>query len=429
MAIGIAALLFIFACRKEQKNQNDSPHAKSEKIQDAFSKSGFASQLSLSFNDSLICTWEPDWESMTTDVQSDTVAFYSFPLTAMLHSKTGKAFPLHESNYTKFLVANKAKDGYSFSVATVLREQAHSGDSTFRQVFAVASTGKVLFQDLNKHVSVASFNSAGWITERKNARSDGPTTMDDPVCVYVCNYGYWCMTVGYTATVTVGINSCAPPPPPAPCPTTSYGFGYTAAEGTPVWSAGPSEVNCNAHPPGWAPQPDPTLFPAPTGNYVAGSRPPSMPVLPDIRDNFWYICPQNFTFVSVTTNDLWQEAAISNIYCTVANSMGQQKQLLIPVMYFGLPYYNVTGSLRYSKQMAMNLCADAFNYGEYKMRRYFFNFPNATAAQLADKWVQEANNEMTRLSNGSGRASRTGSLNPAQVVTPRAYIGCVEPPK
>jgi len=440
LAIGIATVALMFACRKEQNSQEKETSKELTEIKQALTESKIAKQLSQRFNDTLTMIFIPDWNKAVSQKESDSTLVQVFPLNAHLkENKTGKEFIVHEEGYVKYLVVSQHDRHYSFSIATTVSSVQGSpsldAKTNLTNDNRHTDLTQVLFQDENNQAAIVPFDKNGWVTRgdagtRISSASTTAGTLDEPICVFVCNWGYYCMTQGYTATVSVSIGGCFPPPPPPPCPKTGYFFDESPVQYQPVWNPGPSDVSCSTHPPGWQPPaPDPSIFKDPTGGYSSASYPMNITPIPEIKSSYWYICPGNFTFVSVTTNDLWQEAAISNIYCTTMNSLGYSKTVTIPILYFGVPYYNVSGKLRYTRQEAQNMATDCLNYGEWRMRRYFKNFPAATAAELSEEWIKEANNWMTKVSKGSGKIARKGSLNPAQPVTARAYIGCVEPPK
>jgi len=140
-----------------------------------------------------------------------------------------------------------------------------------------------------------------------------------------------------------------------------------------------------------------------------------------------YTCPANFSFVSVTTNNLWQEAELTNIYCNVVylNGSGSHAVMVnIPQLYFGLPYYNVNSQLVYSQNTAKAISADALNMAEYDMREYFKTHTTMTAGQLQQYWVQRANIRMMELTQNKGRISRYGSESPANPVPAIPYSAC-----
>jgi len=107
-----------------------------------------------------------------------------------------------------------------------------------------------------------------------------------------------------------------------------------------------------------------------------------------------YTCPANFTFVSVTTNNLWQEAELTNIYCNLiymANGSPVVTLVRIPQLFFGMAYYNVDGNLVFSQNTAKATAADALNEAEREMRNRFSRYPTLTALQLQEYWVDRTN--------------------------------------
>lgn len=148
-----------------------------------------------------------------------------------------------------------------------------------------------------------------------------------------------------------------------------------------------------------------------------------------LEEDIDYTCPANFTFVSVTTNNLWQEASMSNIYCELIYWVGNTgerviRRVEIPQLYFGLPYYNVDGSLVYTPEQAAVISTNAFNQAEYDMRMYFKDNPSFTSYQLQQYWIERAQHYMSIESLSRGRVDRTGSINPSSAVPIRAYDPC-----
>jgi hypothetical protein len=144
-----------------------------------------------------------------------------------------------------------------------------------------------------------------------------------------------------------------------------------------------------------------------------------------------YTCPRNFSFSSVTTNNLWQEGALTNIYCDLAmTKLGNTSSLTvrkveIPVLYFGLPFYNVEGNLVYSEEEAAVIATNALNFGEADMRQKFKENPGLTSFQLGQIWLERTQYHMNLESSNRGRVNKTGSINPSNTVPKRAYDPCI----
>lgn len=142
-----------------------------------------------------------------------------------------------------------------------------------------------------------------------------------------------------------------------------------------------------------------------------------------------YTCPANFTFVSITTNNLWQEAQLTNIYCNLvytANGTPIITMVRIPQLFFGMAYFNVEGNLVFSQNTAKSTAADALNEAEKEMRQRFSRYPTLTALQLQEYWVERTNYWMNFLTDNlnRGRATRQGSISPTNPVNPRPYAPC-----
>ncbi len=152
-------------------------------------------------------------------------------------------------------------------------------------------------------------------------------------------------------------------------------------------------------------------------------------VVGTIHDSFLYTCPSSFSFGSVTTNNLWQEAGISNAYCNLVYHNFRTGQTLyrtitVPIMYFGMPYFNVNGGVVNTMNSAKIKAANAFNYGEAKMNKFFKNNPMATDIQLQQKWIQEAENDLKAHTSGAGRVSIFPSINPQNPAPVNPYSPC-----
>jgi hypothetical protein len=144
-----------------------------------------------------------------------------------------------------------------------------------------------------------------------------------------------------------------------------------------------------------------------------------------------YTCPRNFSFSSVTTNNLWQEGALTNVYCDLAmTKVGSTSSLTIrkveiPILYFGLPFYNVEGNLIYSEEEAAVIATNALNFGEADMRQKFKENPGLTSIQLGQIWLERTQYHMGLESINRGRVNKNGSINPSNTVPKRAYDPCI----
>ncbi|MBN8673130.1 MAG: hypothetical protein J0L56_03285 [Chitinophagales bacterium] len=145
-----------------------------------------------------------------------------------------------------------------------------------------------------------------------------------------------------------------------------------------------------------------------------------------IADDPEYTCPTNFIFVAVTTNNLWQEAKLTNIYCNIVNMSNPalSVQINITQLYFGMPYYNVEGQIVYTSGMAQIIAADAINLGEYDMRQYYKRNPTATALQLQNYWIDRSHYHMRLETENRGKVGRQGSSNPINTVPSIPYSAC-----
>jgi hypothetical protein len=160
------------------------------------------------------------------------------------------------------------------------------------------------------------------------------------------------------------------------------------------------------------------------GGDGSGDAPP-----PSDLNNPVYTCPDNFRFSIAVSDDLWQEAALTNIYCKMYrydNDLEKWTYRLVqlPKVYFGLPYNNIEGGLVYNSMTAAEISADVFNQAEWEVREYFKTHPNTSASQLASMWLNEMKNEMATLSLGRGRVDIYGSTNHVVPVVPKPYVAC-----
>lgn len=138
----------------------------------------------------------------------------------------------------------------------------------------------------------------------------------------------------------------------------------------------------------------------------------------DYRDT----CPENFYFVSATTHDLWQEAAISDIRlnCIYTNTWTRQtiiRSLNIPILYFGAPWHDKYGLQIFSRIQAQNIFAYALNDAEAIVRSTFRENPTLTEGELEELWISK----MQQFVAGylpAARIGRTGSTNSKVPIPP-----------
>lgn len=149
----------------------------------------------------------------------------------------------------------------------------------------------------------------------------------------------------------------------------------------------------------------------------------------DVSD-FVYTCPDNFSFTSVTTNNLWQEGVLTDIHChlfiydSFNGQVTNERYVTIPQVYFGLAYFNVEGQLIFTQNQARAIAADAFNQAEADMRKKYKSNPSLSNTQLADYWITQINTNMSDLTSKRGKAGRTGSINPTHIPPSNAYKPC-----
>jgi hypothetical protein len=167
----------------------------------------------------------------------------------------------------------------------------------------------------------------------------------------------------------------------------------------------------------------------PTGGG-GSAGPPNTTVVDSIfTDNYVFTCPDNFTFTGATIHNLWQQAGISNSYCNLARTNPQtgqtvMRQLQVPIMYFGMPYKNQTGGIIFTPYQASVRAANAINEGEYAMRTFWKNNPNASDEQLRQKWISMADAALKEDTYGQGMVTKTPSANPTTPPVINPYSGC-----
>ena len=138
------------------------------------------------------------------------------------------------------------------------------------------------------------------------------------------------------------------------------------------------------------------------------------------------ICPENFNFVSVTTNNLWQEAAIANAYVkfVYSGTAFVNIRVNLPTLYFGLPHHNINGVLVYSPYEAADIAVEVYNDAEKALVEYFKQNPYLTEAHYQNYWLGRMQYYMDIYTAGLGRVGTTGSLNPANPVVPANFVPC-----
>jgi hypothetical protein len=145
-------------------------------------------------------------------------------------------------------------------------------------------------------------------------------------------------------------------------------------------------------------------------------------------------CPQNFTFVAVSTNNLWQEAALTNIYSDILMKSRLEndvklQHLTIDLLYFGLPKYNSEGKLLYTDREAADLASRALDKAEDNTHEHYRKNPNTSAFDLRNFWLREIKGLFQNLTNGKGLVNTAGSINPTNVVPKRQYDPSLCKPK
>jgi hypothetical protein len=213
------------------------------------------------------------------------------------------------------------------------------------------------------------------------------------------------------------------------CTTTYYSFSFTGLDGIPTvlgwkstncYSMGDGGAGTGGAGGGTGGGGSPRGGGGPGANYTPPPAPTINPIIKPLG-----ACPQNFTFVPVTTHDLWQEAALTNLFMDVKmkDRFGnlENQHFNIPVFFFGLPKFNVEGQLLYSEKQAAGLASKAINEAENNTREYYRKNPALTASGLNIFWVSELKDIFKRVTATKGRASTGGSTNTTNVVVPRPY--------
>lgn len=149
------------------------------------------------------------------------------------------------------------------------------------------------------------------------------------------------------------------------------------------------------------------------------------------ESDYVIVCPTNFSFVSVTVNNVWQESLLTNIYCNLfflrlpTFEVYNSKRVEIPRLFFGVPYYVNGNTLRYTHQQAANFATQALNRAEMDMRKEYKKRPALSGAQLANYWVGRIDYYMRSQTNNAGKADRTGSINATEFPPSREYTPCL----
>lgn len=444
LAITIA-IFFSNSCKKDLKEQSSAKNtiANLLVIKQEFSKQNITSRLVSPFDDSLNLVYNPDWDNISEKGDANiNRTTYFVPLVPRLKSiSSGNFFNVQQVG-AKQMIINRDGSNYDFNIAIYSFNTGQS-NGTPRTKFSSTSTDTVFsiliegrtgnylnkYQKLaNKYEHVGKTSTVG--------RSEALLAPSNQICYQVCTWGYYCPSTGYHVTVTVSDQYfCNYPSPDAACTLTGPSYSGGVFMQIPVWDLGHTEQRCITGPPpnSGTFDPDPTHWPTTGGTYTSAVKPSiDFPKLPNLNDLYRYTCPSNFTFISVTEHDLWQEAAITNATVNLEYiDMGATPPIIkhmtvtIPILYFGLCYFDVNGKLLLTRKDAAAISADALNSAEFRVRKAFGADPlHYTSAQLQQIWIEQADYYMKKLSKNLGKCTTTGSFNPAQVVVPRPYTGC-----
>ncbi|NLU94909.1 hypothetical protein [Chitinophaga sp. Ak27] len=433
-------LLLFTTCTKEQKDStvNETEHNQTLKLE--FDHQKVEQHFITRFNDSLNLLFVPDWDKVSVLEKSDTQTVYFLPLYARLKRNSSSVYyNVLQNAGRKALIVYQRDGKYIFNAITYPDQGSAAERSNARapNVITGDTIKNVLVENLNGLSYQVAFQKVNGKFQKiasllnktpRASRASSIAAPQDRICYNVCTWGFYCPSDGYHVTVTVAEGYCLGPTPET-CPD-SWPIGSNTGGYTPAWQMTYSEIRCLTAPPTNVIDPDPTHLPSVGGTYTSGivkSR--DFPALPNTTDQYNYTCPSNFTFVSVTTNDLWQEAAISNAYANLIYIDQQEdiyipNRVVLPIIYFGVPYFDHNGKQLYTRMDAANMATDALNYGEFRMRKAFSANPRLTSLQLQDIWVEKTDYYIRLISKGLARSGTKGSLNTSTPVVPRVYTAC-----
>lgn len=90
-----------------------------EVLKGAFTAGDYQKKLSRNFNDSLVITWKPDWQSVTEKMGNDTLNYFYIPLNGEFYNKkTGISKKIRTINTDKYLIGFLNKKGIKYKVGT-----------------------------------------------------------------------------------------------------------------------------------------------------------------------------------------------------------------------------------------------------------------------------------------------------------------------
>jgi|GEM_PF-2544141 len=369
-------------------------------------------------------TWSPDWEKSTIQVINDTVSYVFFPMNGY-YSK-GNIKGLAKTRGAKFyLIVKNEKEFYK---GVYFNAEKDDSTNVKKEVVVGHFTGKLILNNLQTKQSFLIKYNDGKVLDNltKDQKLASAKSMslrgtssywetqchqEMKYCVYTSDGYSYC---GGAVDIVVSYNCVWPSPQ---CGVSYYMIDYS------------EETVCEDI---WFP--DPPIDPGDNGGTGGGGGDDG--VTDDVpngemsESDYLYTCPDNFSFSVVTTNDLWQEGVLTNIYCNLGildfmtQTISNAKTVQIPAVSFGIPYKNIEGTLLYTQNQAKAIAADALNEAEKDMRKKYKANPYLTSGQLADYWVARINIRLKEYTGNRGRAGRTGSQSPSQPIPSRPYNPC-----
>ncbi len=115
----------INSCKKETQTNlqvgrlNIGNNNTLEVLKGAFTAGDYQKKLSRNFNDSLVITWKPDWQSVTEKMGNDTLNYFYIPLNGEFYNKkTGISKKIRTINTDKYLIGFLNKKGIKYKVGT-----------------------------------------------------------------------------------------------------------------------------------------------------------------------------------------------------------------------------------------------------------------------------------------------------------------------
>ncbi|GEM_PF-6983175 len=307
-----------------------------ESMKNDFNNQGLATKLTSNINDTMSLTLIPAWDRGFTIYDRDSNLCYYFLISGKMNVKTKNvSADIKFENVQRYLIAKKKGEQLEFYQTTVIPQDptdtrhSFSGDML---VYKLTENKKAIFSYKRGELE----NGQYYARQAEQSNSQFATIG----CLYY-HQCTWTSTCDGTFTVVYSRGQGHP--------TQTLDCGIPQLYQCPgaVWNNTGNgwEVFCNNDPI----DPLPPVYPPPTGSGGSGDGGPIVDPIHSSFDDFRYICPATFRFVSVTTNDLWQAACVQNAHCNIKFYDGDSRQYVsrtveVPNMYFQAPYRDTVGS-------------------------------------------------------------------------------------